>query len=191
MRQFLAIDLPGSVRRRLGELQSELRDELSGWRWTRPEGIHLTLRFLGEVDAELDRRARDAWRGCAAQARGFSIRLRGLGCFPGPRRPRVLWVGIEADPAHRVRLTELASGIEVAARSLGFEPSDRAFRPHLTLGRARRGSRPAPPEPSSFDGGRIEAAELVLFRSELHGGGARYTALDSFPFGTDPVETLR
>ncbi len=191
MRQFLAIDLPRSVRDRLGELQKELGAGLAGWRWTRPDAIHLTLRFLGEVDSDLDRRARDVWRKCTARAPAFSFRVRGLGCFPGPRRPRVLWVGIEADPVGDSRLVELASRVEITARELGFSPEVRPFRPHLTLGRAVRGSRAVPPGPTDFDGGRIEAEGLVLFRSELHRGGARYTAMDSFPFGTDPVEILR
>ncbi len=188
MRQFLAIELPHAVRSRLADLQSGLRTDLAGWRWTRSDAIHLTLRFLGEVDPELDRRARQSWRDCAARTRAFSFRLQGLGCFPGPRRPRVLWVGIEADAIHQARLEGLAAGLEIAARDLGFEGSNRTFRPHLTLGRAARGIRPVPPGPSDFDGGRIDAAALVLFRSELHRAGARYTAMDTFPFGTNPGE---
>ncbi len=191
MRQFLAIELPHAVRSRLADLQSELRDDLAGWRWTRPDAIHLTLRFLGEVDPGLDQRARQSWRDCAGRSQAFSFRLRGLGCFPAPRRPRVLWVGIEADPIHRARLEGLASGLEIAARDLGFEGSNRTFRPHLTLGRAVRGRCPEPPGPTEFDGGRIDAAALVLFRSELHRTGARYTAMDTFPFGMDPGECFQ
>lgn len=183
MRLFLAAELPGSVRRCVGDLQTRLRDELKGWRWVRPEGIHLTLRFLGEVDDQLDERARGAWRDVARGCAPFRLGVRGVGRFPDRGRPRVLWVGLEEiEPGEG--LARLVADLERNARELGWQPEKRPFRPHLTLARGLRGARPdEPPE-----GARVPAAEgwvrrLVLFRSRLDRSGARYTALASFPLG--------
>jgi RNA 2',3'-cyclic 3'-phosphodiesterase len=184
LRLFLAVELPLETREALGRLQAELRRVTAGWRWVRPEGIHLTLRFLGEVpDAEQGRTHR-AWSDAAARCRPCRFGLRGLGTFPGPGRPRVLWVGVEETPETAGALSETAAEIEAAARSLGFPAEARGFRPHLTLARAAK-PRPSPvPEhlrAVELDGG--EAREVVLIRSQLLPSGARYTALERFPLG--------
>ena len=181
MRLFLAIDLPDSLRRELGELQRRLRSQAPGWRWVRPEGIHLTVRFLGEVAPDLDARHREAWRRAADECAAVRFGVGGLGLFPPRGSPRVLWVGIEAlEPADG--LTRIGKAVEAAARAEGFTPERRPFRPHLTLARAERRARPRPPA-SDDTGllGEVEARELVLFRSHLERGGARYTRLDAFP----------
>jgi len=99
MRLFLAVDLPDSLRRGLGELQRRLRSDLTGWRWVRPEGIHLTMRFLGEVAEEEDARQRTAWRLAAGACPRVRFRVGGTGVFPPRGAPRVLWAGVRAlDP---------------------------------------------------------------------------------------------
>ncbi len=182
MRLFLAIDLPAELRGELGRLQDKLRRACPGWRWTRPEGIHLTLRFLGEVAPEDDAPRRAAWRAVAAGSGPISFRVGGVGVFPAPARPRVLWVGVDAEP--RERLAALADAFEEAARREGFAPETRPFRPHLTLARAARDERPAaPPDTDTGILGEVTAREVVLFRSELLPQGARYTKLDAFLLG--------
>jgi 2'-5' RNA ligase len=178
MRLFLALELPVEVRERLALLQSELRKKSSGWRWVRPESIHLTLRFLGEVDEHREPACRQGWREAVARFGRFRARVEGLGRFPETGRPRVLWVAVRAEPEER--LGELASALEGAARSLGFAPETRPFRPHLTLARAHRRPRfsePGEPVPAMS----LPVEEVVLFRSRLGPGGARYTALSRFP----------
>jgi 2'-5' RNA ligase len=183
MRLFLAAELPASVRRCVSDVQARLRDELKGWRWVRPEGVHFTLRFLGEVDERLDERARGAWSDVARACGPFRLRVTGVGRFPGRGAPRVLWVGLqEIEPGEG--MARLVADLERNARALGWQPENRPFRPHLTLARRLRGGTPdEPPE-----GARVPAAEgwvrrIVLFRSRLDRSGARYTALASFPLG--------
>lgn len=183
MRLFLAVELPDAVRQGLDALQARLRDSWPGWRWVRPEGIHLTLRFLGEVDEATDAAARAGWRQAAAGCAAFRFRLEGLGRFPPGGRPRVLWVGV-GEEGSSGRLAALATAVEGAARKAGFAAERRTFHPHLTLARAKRGGRPQWGE--GIEPGIEEAVavdRLVLFRSELRPDGARYTALDSFPLG--------
>lgn len=180
MRLFLAIDLPESVRSRLGELQERLRRSWPGWRWVRPEGIHLTIRFLGEVLPEVDSGARECWREAAAAVAPFKIGFGGIGRFPPRGGARVLWIAVHTQHGSE-GLSLLAERVELAARSAGFEEETRPFRAHLTLARAMRGQSPTWSE--GIDAGIEESVEvdrLVLFRSTLSPCGARYTALDSF-----------
>ena len=183
----MAIELPVATRARLAELQVALGVSGSGWRWVRPESLHLTLRFLGEVPDGLDASAREAWRGAAAGGGPFTLRAEGIGVFPSPGRPRILWVGLrEIDPGDR--LAALAEAVERAACGLGLAPAERAFRPHLTIARAARDARPsAPTDPGWADPDPFVAHEMVLLRSELHPSGARYTALARYRLGGETI----
>jgi 2'-5' RNA ligase len=183
MRLFLAIDLPAPVRKAVAEVEERLRRDCPGWRWVRPEGIHLTLRFLGEVSPADDLTQREAWRRAVAAHPRFRFHVGSLGVFPAGTRPRILWLGLEETAPVRV-LEPLAAALEHAARDLGFEPEERPFRAHLTLARAVRDARPvAPPPGSQAIATDVSAEEVVLFRSQLDPGGARYTRLESFPLG--------
>jgi len=182
VRQFLAIELAERHRTALLELQRRLRAGNSAWRWSSGEGIHLTLRFLGDVVGERDARARPAWDRATRTVSPFRFRRGSLGAFPSPRRPRVLWVGVLDEPPGS--LAGLAAVIERAARESGFSPATRPFHPHLTLARARWGSAarlPAAADPDEASAVTVE--ELVLFCSEPGPGGARYTALERYPLG--------
>ena len=99
---FLAAELPEAVLRQVGRLQTQLREQLGGWRWTRAEGIHLTLRFLGEVGDADDLRARPTWRATARSCTAPRVGLGRLGCFPQRGSPRVLWLGVEERPSSGV-----------------------------------------------------------------------------------------
>ena len=187
MRLFLALDLPDSVRRELERLQHRLRSRLTGWRWVRPDGIHLTVRFLGEVAEADDARQRAAWRDAAASCPRVRFQVGGTGVFPPRGAPRVLWAGVGGiDPADGLK--RLSEAVERAAWSQGFRPETRPFRPHLTVARADRRGRPEPPpESDAAVLGEIEAREIVLFQSRLDPRGAQYTRLDAFPLA-DPTD---
>ena len=183
MRLFLAAGLPDELLGQVADVRTTLAAQLDGWRWVRSGSVHLTLRFLGEVAAESDGGARGAWRRVAAAARPFRIRLGGVGRFPASGRPRVLWLGVE-ETCPGDALAALAAELELAARASGWDAESRAFHPHLTLARGRRGARPdEPPGAAVRAGSGVRVRDLVLYSSRLESGGARYTALESFPLG--------
>jgi 2'-5' RNA ligase len=115
MRAFIAIDLPESIQAALGQQQAAFRAACPDARWTRPEGMHLTLKFLGEISDDQVRQVTEALASLALPEK-FSIEVKGFGFFPDARRPRVLWVGLEAPPA----LGELARRVEGCMERLGF-----------------------------------------------------------------------
>ena len=138
MKLFVAVNLPDGVRRALWQATAPLRDAEYPVQWVRPEGIHLTLKFLGEVEAAREPELRGALSRAVAGARAVPLAVRGFGVFPDMSRPRVIWTGLEPDPA----LELLQHGVEREFGPLGFPPEGRPFRPHLTLGRAARDARP-------------------------------------------------
>lgn len=181
MRLFLALELPDPLRDALAALQGRLREAEPGWRWVRPQGLHLTLRFLGEVEpARLpDLAAR--WERAAASGTPTAVEAAGLGTFPPRGRPRVLWIGLR--DLGGGRLAALAASLEQEARSAGFPAEDRPFAPHLTLARAAAQGRPRRPEVEVPSLGTFRARHLTLFRSVPGRGGAVHTALARYPLG--------
>jgi len=193
IRAFIALELPESLRAGLGQVQEKLRPSGRDVKWVRPEGIHLTLKFLGNVEEsqieEIARLMAQAASGCPR----LTLLAKGAGAFPGLTRPRVVWIGLTGDCI--VPLKALAKRLEDALIPLGFEPEGRPFSPHLTLGRAKgmptRGGPGGKSQKlseailglSGVEVGEFEAAELVLYRSELKPGGAVYTKLRSVMLG--------
>jgi 2'-5' RNA ligase len=184
-RLFVALDPPEPVRRRLAALAVELRraagraaDEI---RWVEPEKIHLTVQFLGAVPERVPA-VELGVRAAAAAARPLSLAVRGAGGFPNARRPRVVWAGLAGDVAP---LAALAEDLGRRLAPLGFPPEERAFSPHLTLGRARD-RRGAPGMAGALarvahgDGAPWRAAELVLIESHLSPKGPRYEPVARF-----------
>jgi 2'-5' RNA ligase len=174
MRAFIAIDLPESIQAALGRQQAAFRAACPDARWTRPEGIHLTLKFLGEISDDQVRQVTEALASLAPPEK-FSIEVKGFGFFPDPRRPRVFWVGLEAPPA----LGELARRVEDCMERLGFAREDHPFTPHLTLARFKV-PRPQPAFQALLERhkettlGGFEVSEFFLFESKLSPHGAEY-----------------
>ena len=183
VRAFVALELGRSLREGLRELQDRLRPGLGDIRLVRPEGIHLTLRFLGQASPAQVERMGGSLASAAAACPRVEARVAGVGTFPERGSPRVLWLGLEVPPP----IEQLQRACERCARSAGFEPEQRPFRAHLTLGRWReRASRPQLPQ---VDLGPTRLDTLVLFRSELRAGGSVYTPLVSFPLaGTEQTQ---
>jgi len=179
LRLFIALELPTQVKDRLLELQGRLKACGADVRWTRPEGIHLTLKFLGDTDpSAVDSLAEGLGR-AASESPCFTLEASGAGAFPNLRRPRVLWAGVKGDLD---ALGALQGRVEREAASLGYEPEKRGFSPHLTLGRVRSPKNQqrlidALAKEAYVELGRIEADRLILFQSELRPSGAVYTAL--------------
>ena len=185
MREFLAIPLPEHLRRAAAASRDVLAATGGGWRFVRDEGLHLTIRFLGEVDPSRRDVLDAAWREGATGAGRLALRLRGAALFPATGRPRVLWLGL-IDETPDGLLARLADRVERAARAQGFSPEDRPFAAHVTLARARRGARVAiPPAERVADLGAFVAERLVLYRSEPDHGGSHYHEEDSYPLATE------
>lgn len=185
MRCFLAIELPKQIRSRLATLQDRLRLQTRGVRWTPTEQIHLTLKFLGEVpDGEVAAVCQRA-AAVAARFQPLDLEVRGAGCFPPGGAVRIVWAGL-ADPSKA--LPDCQQACEDACAELGFKPENRAFQPHLTIGRVRNATdsrriREVVAGEASFAAGRFTAAELVCFQSVLRPTGPTYTILSQAPFG--------
>jgi 2'-5' RNA ligase len=179
LRLFLALELPEQLRGALAALQERLRSGEEGWRWVRPEGLHVTLRFLGEVAPERLPELSPAFREAAARGAPPEIEVEGLGTFPPRGRPRVLWVGLRDRSGGG--LATAAAALEAAAREAGFPAEERAFSPHLTLARAATGAAPRRPEAEVGVLGVFRAGDVTLFRSVPGRGGAVYTALERYP----------
>ena len=186
LRLFVAVDLPEDVREALHRLQSDLRQqELSGLRWVRPEGVHLTLKFLGETPAERVPAIEGALATALLGTEPFRLALGEPGTFGGRRGPRVVWLDITGDVQ---RLRGLQAAVERAMVGVGFAPEERQYSPHLTLARVPQPPRPGTAERDSraleaVEPPRVEfeVREIVLIRSRLQPGGAEYERLAGFP----------
>jgi len=181
MRAFIAVDLPESIRATLRHKQTAFRSVAPGARWTEPEGIHLTLKFLGEVSDSKVREVSERLRKLGP-FEPFAIRVAGLGFFPDGRRPRVFWVGIEESAS----LIRLAQHVDKEMQAIGFAREERAFRPHLTLARFREPQAlPALQAAISGQGeedlGSFEVSDFFLFESKLSPHGAQYRKVERFP----------
>jgi 2'-5' RNA ligase len=182
-RTFFAAELSEEIAAGVRRIQGTLRGQVNGVRWVRPAGIHLTLKFLGEVDPnlieEIVRTAEDTVQGI----RPFTVGIKGGGGFPRAKSPRVIWIGVE-DPSGM--LTQLQARIEEEMKELGFAKEARGYTPHLTVGRlrsgkGRRGVIQALDAIRESDLGTMEVREICLFRSHLKPTGAEYTKLSRFP----------
>jgi 2'-5' RNA ligase len=143
--------------------------------------MHLTLRFLGEVDAARLPDLGPGWRRAASRGAPAEIEAGGLCTFPPHGRPRVLWIGLLDRSGGNLAAT--AQALEQAARAAGFPAQDRPFAPHLTLARAAADGRPRRPEATVGTLGSFRADSVTLFRSVPGRGGAVYTALTRYPLG--------
>lgn len=187
-RLFVAIDLGEGARAALVAAQRACHGLALPVRWVDPQGAHLTLKFLGDTEVGRVGALAATLRAVAAGQRPFDLRTGGLGAFPNARRPRVLWLGLTGDLE---RLARLQRAVEVALGELGFPPEVRPFRPHLTLGRPREGTRPGGADDltaaiaasSRWPAAPLPVDAVRLMRSKLGPGGARYTCLAVAPLG--------
>ena len=180
LRAFIAIDLPEPLHAALADAQHEFRSICREARWTHPQGIHLTLKFLGEISDAQTRQVVEALASLGP-LEPFAVEVKGFGFFPGARRPRVFWAGVEAPPA----LAEVVALVDSRMVKIGFEREDRAFSPHLTLARFQV-PRPQPALEAAAAArtaalGKFEVSEFFLFESKLSPGGAQYRKVMRFP----------
>jgi 2'-5' RNA ligase len=188
LRVFCAVELPAEVREAAAEHAARLRRDFpgAGASWARPEGLHITLKFLGEVTQA---RVRDISRAAGAAAEGcrrFGLSVEEAGTFPPRGAARVLWLGVRDESGG---LARLQGRLERECEAAGFARETRAFKPHLTLARLR----PSEDAPALSDAHRrstfgphvFRVSELLVMRSELGPGGSRYTPLSRHRLGNE------
>jgi 2'-5' RNA ligase len=184
MRTFIAIPLTGECQSMLERLQSNLRAFHADVRWVAIPSIHLTMKFLGEVDPAVIPALAESLEQASQSENAFELRLQGLGCFPNLMNPRVVWCGIEGE---REKLARFHQRVEAACASLGFAPEERSFHPHLTLGRVN-GKRNLQPLLDCIKIGSdlqcgFTADHCNLYKSVLKPQGAEYTVLKTIALG--------
>jgi 2'-5' RNA ligase len=188
IRAFIAIELPKVTRDALADLQARLNPHVPGGsvRWVKPDNIHVTLKFLGQVPTAQIDSITAALRHALAGVHIFPFEVMHAGCFPDLRRPRVVWVGVDEPTGS---LHNLQRAVESAIAPLGYPTEPRAFQPHLTLGRAARDLKPGDLHKlgeaigAAKVGllGHVHAGEVVLFESDLTSGGPLYAVLARVP----------
>lgn len=182
MRLFIAFNLPKKDRERIHRAARRLREEDMPVRWIGVEGFHVTLKFLGEVRRERLAEVEEAMVRVATSTKTFTTQFGGFGAFPSIRQPRVIWLGVGANPELRC----LKQDLEWAFGDMGFEAEIRAFHPHVTLGRANdrggagafRGLDDVMARLEEFQG-RVKVHAIDLMRSQLSREGSKYTVLAS------------
>src|SRR5262249_39584417 len=183
MRIFIALDIPSEIRARIVEFMERARPYASDARWARPEGLHVTLKFVGEVKEDKLERIKSAL--AAVKAAPLAVTFAGAGFFPTPNSPRVFWAGVAGGEA----LAQLAALIDKATHSAGVAQEERAYSPHLTLARASTapsGQHQLRPLASLLKTapaphfGTMTAQEFWLYQSQLQRGGSKYTKLQKF-----------
>jgi len=182
IRAFLAVEVAEEVHTKLVALKRALAGEHREVRWVRDEALHATVKFLGAVRLETMERIEAKLREELHGQKAFVARVEAVRAFPSLRHPQIVWVGVHAD-----ELRELAARVERCLQPLGFEPENRAFHGHVTLGRVRRGKRvrglsTALESHAGDSFGQCRIGELAAFESHLREGGSVYTKLWSIPF---------
>lgn len=185
IRAFVGVRIDPKMTQKISEVQSQLKRSLTGIRWVVQENLHFTLKFLGAVEEEKITSIIKAVGRVVRPAQPFSLTAGGIGVFPDIRKPRVLWVGLEAQG-----LQTLSQEVEAALEPLGFAPEKRGFQPHLTIGRWRNFTAKAQRLKEEIDHwkdqdfGQSRVEEVVIFQSILKPNGAVYSPLQIITLGT-------
>ena len=179
IRAFIAIELPAAAREALGAFSAELAKQVpqGSVRWVSRDAMHLTLRFLGDTAVDRLLHIEQALDEAAAASKPFQLRVEGFGCFPNCKRPRVLWAGVAGEVK---AARDLKEGLDEGLASSGWPAEDRAFSPHLTLGRVKDGRVLQDYSwPDSLPALDIPVNTIYLIQSELRPQGPRYTVRHS------------
>jgi 2'-5' RNA ligase len=184
IRSFLAFELPLEVEAVVNQVSEELKRSSLNAKWIKSGNVHLTVVFMGDVEMDEIPAIKEKIEKVCLTYGAFNISLKGLGCFPHARKPRVIWVGVDGDLE---RMSSFRDTLLERLITFGIKEEKRRFKPHLTLGRFRKPKRTSSEELELIS--RYEdvtsptcsLTELVLFKSELKPGGARYTRLGVWP----------
>lgn len=180
MRTFVAVEIPEDIRRTVGEYANGLRGMIPHVKWVSPENMHLTMKFLGEVD---EKRIPEIEEFSALALKGFSpftVEFSNLGFFPNARNPRVFWIGAAGGAD---KLLELYQDLEESLEKIGFDREAKTFSPHLTIGRTKHQERIiVPASVPEFNEVSFEVSGISLIKSTLTPQGPVYERLLTLPF---------
>ncbi len=181
IRAFIAFPLPELISTRICDIQERLKSYRLPVRWVKPENVHLTLKFLGEISLSTIDGIAEVIEDTVRDFSPLILFTKGLGVFPGIKKPRVIWIGISGDIKP---LSEIQANLETNLEIKGFAKENRPFKSHLTLGRVKDDIHPENlidilRSFSDFSSEPFEAGELVLYKSELNPSGALYTKLQT------------
>lgn len=183
IRSFVALNIPSQVKEEIGDIIGELKKLSGDVKWVKPQNLHLTLKFLGEVEPVTLEKVYQKVEACAQKTQVFSFSLSGAGLFPNPKRPRVFWTGIKGGERE---LESLFRCLEGELEALGFQKEKRGFSPHLTIGRARttQGMERLVERIKGIEyrSKRIEVSSLFVVKSQLTPQGPIYSPLREFKF---------
>ncbi len=179
MRSFIAIEIPEDIKQQMAEIQRQLKDVGVEAGWTRPEGIHLTLKFLGEIPESQVPDVIAALTRAAGGLGGFRLQIEHAGTFPNPRNARVVWIGVSGDME---KLSKLHAAVEDSMARLGMERENRPFTPHLTLARikyirSKENWLNALEKIKDIKLAGFDVNTVSLMKSELKRSGAVYTEI--------------
>jgi len=184
IRSFLAFELPLEIKAVVNRVSEELKRSSLDVKWVKSGNIHLTLVFMGDVEVNEIPTIKEEVEKVCLTCDAFDISLKGLGCFPHMRKPRVIWIGLDGNLE---RMSFFRDTLQECLMPFGIKEEKRRFKPHLTLGRFRKPKRTSSEELELLSSyGDVASpvcslTELVLFKSELNPGGARYTRLGVWP----------
>lgn len=190
MRAFIAIEISDELKGILERVESHLKYAGADVKWANPDSVHLTLKFLGDITEKQTEEISCALDGIATSSMAFDVTLKDIGAFPKIEHPRVIWVGLDKGAAQSI---QIASQVEDALSKIGFAKEERAFSPHLTIGRVRSSHNidkliekmPGAASDIKSSGEIVHrVASIALFQSTLTPHGSIYTKLHESKFGT-------
>lgn len=188
VRAFLAVPLPEQLKEAIRDTQKDLQPRIPEARWTRRENLHLTLHFFGEIEQETLEKLKVSMLSLSGCQRPSQVEVKGLGAFPNPHRPRVIWLGLK--PRHG--LEQLHRNTRKCLRQAGLATDPRPFSPHLTIGRLRGGKPDLTALFNSFRQemiGRLPLDRLILYESRLRPDGAQHIPLLTVNLDDENTET--
>ncbi len=178
MRTFIAVEIPEKERKTIWELIIEQKKKNLPIKWVEFQNLHITLKFLGEIDEKKLDRILDILSTISSRTKSFKISLENIGCFPGIRNPRVLWIGVNHGGNE---LIKLATEIENDLYKIGFKKEDKKFHPHLTIGRIKTPCTVEDIMNQKIKTELFDVKEFILFKSMLQPSGPIYEKLKNFP----------
>ena len=188
IRSFLAFELPLEIKNIVARVSGELRQSPLKARWVKVDNIHLTVVFMGNIETEDIPAIGEGVQEVCQATHPFDISLRGIGCFPNRRNPRVLWLGLDGDLE---QMSTFRDALQKHLVGFGIKEEKRSFKPHLTLGRFRKPKRmdvqqeQALAKHEDVSSSVCSLDELILFKSDLKPTGAVYTKLETWPLSRD------